>query len=486
MLRVRVLFFFFLVQVHVALATDLEFQLDQIRREHHIAGLFLILADRRAQHITTLGVTSHATNIPLTQDHYIRLGSVSKLFIGLAALRLEQSGQLDLHEPLINKTRNLPFRNPWRADHPVTFAQLMEHSAGLQDMSKPEWAMKTPLSLENAFAVDPDSRRLKWPAGLHSSYSNSGAGIAAYIIEQITKEKFEDVIQKEVFDYLGLNTATYFYDQDVKDSLITGYDTDGTTEIPYWHTLYRAFGGINIRASQMSRVLALFLNDGQLDQKLLFTSQQINRMSTPTTTISARAGLSYGYGLGLYQYHRKGIAMIGHGGDADGYLTFLGFSPVLGKGYFVVINAFNYRAMRILRNAIEDDLITEVTPLPPPAVYEMSASEINRIVGDYEEVTYRFRRNSPLVVFNVEGKLYTRQGAREARLIPVNSRFFRRRGQPRATIAISEENGRIYFESDAGNFVKLIRPTDTVGTDDLQPCCSRGDKTNVEVTPPRD
>jgi len=467
MLCVRVLFVFFLVQTPVALATDLELRLDQIRREHHIAGLFLILADRGTQHITTLGVTSHATNIPLTQDHYIRLGSVSKLFIGLAALRLEQSGQFDLHEPLTNKTRNLPLQNAWRADHPVTFAQLMEHSAGLPDMSKPEWAMKKPLSLEKAFAVDPESRRLKWPAGLHSSYSNSGAGIAAYVIEQITEKKFEDVIQKEVFDYLGLDTATYFYDQDVERSLITGYDTDGTTEIPYWHTLYRAFGGINIRARQMSRVLALFLNDGQLNQKLLFTSKQINRMSTPTTTISARAGLSYGYGLGLYQYHRKGIAMIGHGGDADGYLTFLGFSPVLGKGYFVVINAFNYRAMRILRNAIEDDLIGVATPLPAPAVYEMTATEINSIVGEYNEVTYRFRRNSPLSVFDVEGKLYTRQGARETRLIPVTSRFFRRLGQPRATISISEENGRTYFQSDAGNFVQLIRPADTAATDDL-------------------
>lgn len=449
-----ILFVFVLLQINAASATELELKLDKIRRDHDIAGLFLIIANRDTHREMTLGVTSHDTKQQLTPNHYIRLGSVSKLFLGLTALRLEQIGRLNLNEPLVNIVRDLPLQNPWHEDHPVTFAQLIEHSAGLTDMSKPEWAVKKFLSLNDAFAVDPNSRTLKWPAGMHSSYSNSGAGIAAYIIEQLSKETFEQVVKKEVFDPLGLSSATYSYDRDVEQSLITGYNTDGTTVIPYWHVLYRAFGGINIRAREMSRVLEIFLNDGRLDDQVIFTPGQIKRMSTPTTTVAARAGLTYGYGLGLYQYHHKGIPMIGHGGDADGYLTYLAFSPVLGKGYFVIINAFNSRAMKTIRNIIEDHLTEGKRALQPPLVHEMNQLEMSNIVGRYPEVTYRFRHRPPLEVFEEQGLLYTRQGTRKARLIPVSSTLYRRLGEPTATIVISQENDQTYFQSDGGNFRK--------------------------------
>ena len=324
-------------------------------------------------------------------------------------------------------------------------------------MTRPEWDSKEFLSVHDAFLVDPESRRLRWPAGLHSSYSNSGAGVAGYVIEQVTRGSFESVMQDKVFDHLELKSATYFHPATSEQPLITGYNTDGTTPIPYWHTLYRGFGGINIRAIEMSRIISLLLGQGSLDGEHRFTAKQISRMSTPTTTIAAMSGLTYGYGLGLYDFGYKGFPMISHGGDADGYLIYLAVSPTLRQGYFLIINAFNHKAMRQLRNIVQDHIITGNTRPRKPSPYLLDPSELERVVGDYSEITQRFPgKSQSFVIFQSDGKLVTRRNGKEEILVPVNRHHFRRIWQSEATIAIEPIDDEVYFQSDGGNYRKSV------------------------------
>jgi CubicO group peptidase (beta-lactamase class C family) len=441
-----------------AMADDLESELDTLRQANRIAGLYLVTAHDGTLNSLHLGVTDHATTEPLTGNHYVRLGSVSKLFLGLAALRLQEKGDIQLDRPLTEYIGELPFTNQWQATHPVTLAQLIEHSAGLPDMSRPEWAIKRAMTLQEAFSVDPKSRVLQWPPGLHSSYSNSGAGIASYVLEQATRQPFEATIQKEVFDYLGLTTATYFPGDEVQRMLIKGYNTDGITEIPYWHTLYRAFGGINIQVKELPRLLLFFVNGGQLDGNQLFSAEQMERMYHPTTTVAARSGLTYGYGLGLYQYSRSGVSFVGHGGDADGYLAHIGFSPSSKKGYIVVINAFNYKAMRRIRQLVEESLLTREMRQDPPPAFAMSRSEVTDVLGLYTQASYRFESQGALEIFEKEDVLFTQMGSGISRLIPVSSAHFRRQNEPTATIAITQEGELTYFQSDDGNYIKQQLP----------------------------
>ena len=69
-------------------ASELRQSLDEIRRQHHIAGLYLVTIKNDDTNELTLGVANHRDATPIRPDHYIRLGSVSKLFMGLTALKL--------------------------------------------------------------------------------------------------------------------------------------------------------------------------------------------------------------------------------------------------------------------------------------------------------------------------------------------------------------------------------------------------------------
>lgn len=51
---------------------------------------------------------------------------------------------------------------------------------------------------------------------------------------------------------VGMHSATLRPEPRVMDHLVTGYDGDGETVIPYWHMSFHAFGGVNLKLGKWS------------------------------------------------------------------------------------------------------------------------------------------------------------------------------------------------------------------------------------------
>lgn len=439
-----------------AAESELLQRLKYIQQRHNIAGFTVIVANHDGLELAhSMGIADRTTGEHLTPQHYVRMGSVSKLFLGLTLLKLEEQGKLSLNQPVRELLEELPYTNPWHDESPLRLVHLLEHTAGLTDLTQLEWDSAQPLSTAEALALDPDSRQLRWSPGQFYSYSNSGAGIAAHIIENETGRPFIALVDQLVFEPIGMTSATYELSEQVRRELMTGYNSDGTTVIPYWHMLYPAFGAINVRAIEMQKLLSLFLGEGQLLGKRLFTAAQIKRMWTPTTTLAAAAGLEMGYGLGLRATEHTGTVFVGHGGDADGYLSYFAFAPALGRGYFVVINAFKPRALRQMRQVIRDELARGQVPAEV-AVFELEDQEKADLVGNYRSVTQRFHGSGVSTVSVVidAGSLVLRSGSDHRRLMPISSSLFRFSGETRASVAVLRDKGLTYLIFDEGNFLR--------------------------------
>ncbi len=437
--------------------------IDRTRIEHDIgASAFFVVSSDTVLALEAFGTTARGSDQAMTPDHLVRIGSITKTITALATMIQVESGRVSLQAPVAAILNPPPFTNDWSATHPVTLANLLEHTAGLRDLSAREFAFNSPVTLSVAFAVDPASRRLRWPAGLHSSYSNSGAGIASAVLEKTSDLPFTVLVEQTIFDPLGMASATFAHAPSVQARLIRGYDTDARTPIPYWHTLYPAFGGINVSVRDMIPFVQLFLNRGRHGTETLLTERGIERMETPATTLAARTGLRYGYGLGVYDYERHGVAFHGHGGDADGYLAHFAYSTRLDRGYFVVINAFKRGALRRLRRLIEDTLIADLSPAAPAAITAPDSAHLHRLAGRYVAVTARFGppHAAPGLEFRaVTGGLVmvTANGTRRS-LVPVSPWQYRFETESRATMAFITCAKRIYFQGDVGNFVKRDEP----------------------------
>ena len=146
-----------------------------------------------------------------SEDTLFRIGSVSKIFIGLAILKLQEEGRLSLNDAISDLVPDIEFKNKWKSSHPILVAHLLEHTTGWDDFQGPEWLLQdSSISLKDALDFHPHSRRSRWIPGTRFAYSNVGPSVAAYIVEKLSGQTFEKYAQTNFFDVLGMEGATYF------------------------------------------------------------------------------------------------------------------------------------------------------------------------------------------------------------------------------------------------------------------------------------
>lgn len=453
--------------VHAVEPEALAGRIDAIRREHGVASASLVLVERERMLLhRTFGIADRRSGVAADNDTRYKVGSISKVFTGLALLRAEAKGLLRLDQPVRVLAPQASFDNPWEARRPLTVAMLMEHTTGWFDMSRAEFdhPAKHPIPLAEALAVQPQSRVSHWPPGLFSEYSNSGPGLAGYVLEQVADMPFERFLEREVFRPLGMTSASFLPDAETLEHLAQGYDRDGRTPIPYWHILYRPAGGLNLNPRDMAPFLRMLLGRGELDGRVFLAPERIDRMERPRTTAAARAGLEYGYGLGVQASLHRGHVLYTHGGDGDGYLARFAYSLETGRGCFVVITAFNHAPLMAMREALSDWLV-EGLPAPAPLPeFAVPAEVLARYAGRYLAATTRFPRpgwrGKTLEVFVDDGRIHTRtEGDRARPLVAVGERLFRRPREPVATTAFTVlEDGSVALQGPFGNWLKPASP----------------------------
>ena len=419
-----------------------------LRQNSGVAAAVVVLVRDDAVTCDALGVVNHASGEPATLEHFVRIGSITKAFTGLALLAAAERDRIDLNAPVRSWLDPPPFDNPWSADRPVTLAMLMEHTAGLGELSKTEWDSATPMPLAEALALDPGSRKLRWKPGTFSVYSNAGSGVAAYAVEKKLDVDFEAWVDQTVFTPLGMDSATFH----PVEPLLSGYDRDGKTPIVYWHQLYRPFGAINVQPCEMARFLRMLIGQGELDRRQIFRASTISRMETPRTSFAARRGLRHGYGFGNYSTIVDGRVWHGHGGDADGYLSHYAYNRDCRCGYFTAITAFQHTTLRKIRRQIEDYLDP---PIPTAAVPRENASIDPSWFGRYIQSARRFPGSlESLTLEPGNGEIWMRSGQESGRLMVSAPHLLMRPGDPIATIAIGEEEGKVYLQGPFGDFEK--------------------------------
>lgn len=430
---------------------DLTAEIRQILEEHGIPGVTIALVSRdRTIWAGGVGVADVAAGVDVTGDHLFRVGSISKSFTSLAVLRAVEAGLLDLDTPVRTLAPEVEFTNRWEETHPVTVATVMEHTAGFDDIHFREFAKvdDPAMTLFEGLAYNPNSRVSRWRPGTHMSYSNSGPGIAAYIVEKLTGEDFEDYVREQVFDPLGMENSTFRFPRDPA-LMAKGYGANGVTEANYDHIIVRPSGALNTSAAEMARYLRMMINRGTLDGVQLLAPETITRMETPTTTLAARAGFTYGYGLGNRAMIVNGHLFHGHGGGITGFSSRSAYSSELGVGLFVSVNRPS-RGIGDIWDLLAERL-TEGFEKPAGAVAALSDRELRAVTGTYQNVTPRVQLLYVVTrFFDIrrvtleEGKLFIQGigGDEKRELIPVTAKSFRYQDEPVASVFnVVDEDG---------------------------------------------
>ncbi len=363
---------------------ELRQQLEKILKATHTPGVSVAIVHKDGpEWVTGLGTAAVATGRATTTDTLFRIGSTSKAFASLSILLLADQGKLSLDDPVHKLAPDVWFENRWEATDPVRVVNLLEHTTGWDDMHLREYAKQAPdsMSVREGLDYDHHSRISRWPPGTRMAYCNSGPSVAAYIVEKLTGQRFEDFVQQNLFLPIGMKTATYF--EPTPGTAATLYHNDGKTPYQYWHILLRPAGSINASANDMAAYVQFYLNRGAVGGKQIVPVSDIDRMEIPASTWAAKDGMKTGYGLSNYWSIEDGYVYHGHDGGVEGGLTEMAYMADYGAGYFFSINSGNGGAFEKIGKAIRAYVTNKLQKPQLPAVASLPANAAD-YAGWYE------------------------------------------------------------------------------------------------------
>ncbi len=347
---------------------ELRQQIEKILKDTHTNGVSIAIVHKNGpEWVTGLGMADLAGNRAATADTLFRIGSTSKAFVSLSILMLVDQGKLSLDDPFHTLAPEVWFDNPWESSDPVRVVNLLEHTTGWDDLHFREYAKQAPdsMSLREGLDYDHHSRTSRWPPGTRMAYCNAGPAVAAYVVEKITGQRFEDFVQQNLFNPIGMKTATYF--EPAPGTATTLYHPDGKTPFPYSHIIMRPAGAINASANDIAAYLEFYLNRGAANGKQVVPSPDIDRMESPKSTWAAKEGLKAGYGLSNFWSVEDGFVYHGHDGGVDGGLTDMSYMPDYGVGYFFSINSESGDAFEKVGKAVRAYITHSLQkPVVPP------------------------------------------------------------------------------------------------------------------------
>lgn len=152
------------------------------------------------------GLADMVTKTPITPKTVFNLGSVSKTFIALAIVKLQEEGKLSIEDPIIKYFPE--FVNPALVKD-IKIKHLLSHTSGLPDIRPVDKESEFYLTANDAQNWEPilKNTTLNFQPGEKFEYSNPAYNGLALIIEKLSNLKWQTYVEQIIFKKALMRTS---------------------------------------------------------------------------------------------------------------------------------------------------------------------------------------------------------------------------------------------------------------------------------------
>src|SRR5713101_1180854 len=374
-------------QPHPKTLQELQKAMKDVLDKGHVPGAGIVLvANGEVLWCGGIGEADVATKHAAGCDTEFRVGSISKTFVALALLKLQEEGRINLYARLQDVAPEIPFKNRWEATHPVRVVNLLEHTAGFDDMEPSEVYNvrdRYDFPMLEVFKRFREPQTVRWPPGTRMSYSNPGNAVAGYLIEKVTEMPFDQYIRDNFLRPMGMEHADYPFTESNKTLLATAYEGNPPKASGYPFIYLRPAGDLKASLRELAKLVQFLLRRGKAGDAQLVNSESILRMEAPETTLAAKNGLRLGYGLCNYSSVDEGVVTHGHDGGIDGFVSSYRYMPEQNWGYVILLNSDNSQQALESLNHLAINFLSRDFLRPQQSVTALSAKALEVFAGYY-------------------------------------------------------------------------------------------------------
>lgn len=284
---------------------------DRIRRalaRGHVPGAAVaVVEDGRIRRIATFGKANLEWDIDVGEDTSFQLASATKIFTGIALMRLVERGRLSLDDPLTRFFPDAPA--PWSRIH---VRQLANHTSGLPD----DLGQPRPQTVA-AIVAAAQAMPLAHEPGSESRYGFTDFVVLRAVLEQASGKMLPDLLRDEIFLPLGLRNPRFAHARNEGPSIRSADIVPHRATIHAWKDghqrtsdfLYgeQGYGAGGLYAS-IRDLATVFV---AIDQGRLLSPESWKALQTPPVLADGKRG---GFGIGWTTRTYRGTRVIGHSG----------------------------------------------------------------------------------------------------------------------------------------------------------------------------
>jgi CubicO group peptidase (beta-lactamase class C family) len=318
-----------------------------------------------------------------TGDTRFRIGSITKQFTAAAILKLAEQGKLRVDDPV---SRFIP---DWPRGDEVKLRHLLSHSSGIHNFTaKPGFQahVRSPIGLAElveSFKHDP----YDFNPGDKYNYSNSGYVLLGLIVEKVSGESYETYLRKTFFEPLGMkDTGVYPTGGNLPNAAFGySYENGKLQRAVDWD-----MSNVGPAGELYSTAHDLFRwNEALFSQKVISANSMRAAFSVGTLKDDDPTHPEdIGYGFGWTMDRLNGAREISHGGELDGFGSYLLRLPDYQLTVIVLLNCVpqlpHVQQWVLDRQIARLALKGELPPDEQPKIAHVSPGDLQAVVGTYD------------------------------------------------------------------------------------------------------
>ena len=329
-------------------------------KAYDVPGLAaVIVKDGRIVCASAAGMADIGQKRPVTPDTLFLIGSVSKTITATALMQLFDEGKLKLDDDIDNY---LPFHVdiPFEPDAPVTFRQLLTHTASIDDnpdyINCPGWCTygtsigsfvtrgaDSPVSLGDFTRgyLTPDGAYYDWEKnfesaapGTKSDYSNMGLVIVGYLVEVISGVPFDEYCRTHIFAPLGMVNTSWRLAGIDQSILAMPYDKNSSGFVPYgqYGEVDYPDGMLRTSVTELAHFLIAYMQGGE------YNGQRILKAETVADMLKTESPIEPAQGFVWVEGTIGDRVVWGHDGADNGAGADMWFDPEKNEGVILMTN----------------------------------------------------------------------------------------------------------------------------------------------------
>lgn len=279
----------------------------------------------------------------LTNQHVLRIGSVSKMYTSALILMLIEDGFLEPGQSITD------FFPGYKEMEEVTLLNLLNHSSGIADIfSIPAVFISSsnfPGKRWNPeqMAKDCMDKGLDFTPGTKHSYSNTNFILLGLIAVKATGKRIDQLFDEYLFNFNELTGTCLVPNMDTPPELVNGYVHHFALNLKEWYTTEP---GNSSWATAGYTAGAIVSNSTELS---LFTQRLFTGNILKPESLEAMTSFSGKYGYGIMRMNINNHTYWGHEGEITGFESIAAFNPETGMVISICCNTTPFKIHDLLK-----------------------------------------------------------------------------------------------------------------------------------------